>query len=92
MNALHVATLILVSQLRQRFARLRAKREVGSHITYSWEWEECDGMNLHTPREFHFGSWSLSGFSNLHKAIVEVKTQWLNKFFRSLESSWNLNV
>jgi hypothetical protein len=49
-------------------------------------------MNLHTPREFHFGSWSPNGLPNLQRAIAGVKTQWLEEFFISMESSWNLNI
>jgi hypothetical protein len=49
-------------------------------------------MNLNTPREFHFGSWSLDGLPNLQRVIVGVKTQWLEDFFISLESSWNVNI
>jgi hypothetical protein len=44
-------------------------------------------MNLHTSREFHFGSWSLGGVPNLQRVISGVKTQWLEEFFISLESS-----
>jgi hypothetical protein len=42
-------------------------------------------MNFYTPMEFHFGSWSLGGLPNLQKAIVGVKTQWLEVFFISME-------
>jgi hypothetical protein len=49
-------------------------------------------MNSHTPREFHFGSWSSGGVPNLQRAIGGVKTQWLEKFFISMENSWNLNI
>jgi hypothetical protein len=35
-----VATLTLGSRLKQGFARLWAKREAGSHTTYSWECEK----------------------------------------------------
>jgi len=52
----------------------------------------CEGMKLHTPREFHFGSWSPGGLLNLQRAIAGVKTQWLKEFFISLEISWNLNI
>jgi hypothetical protein len=49
-------------------------------------------MNPHTPREFHFGSWNPSGFLNFQKAIARVKTQWLEEFFISMESSWNVDI
>jgi hypothetical protein len=49
-------------------------------------------MNLHTPREFHFGSWSPGGIPNLQRAIAGVKTQWLEDFFISMERSWNVDI
>jgi hypothetical protein len=49
-------------------------------------------MNPHTPREFHFGSWSLGGLPNIQRAIAGVKTQWVEEFFISLEISWNLDI
>jgi hypothetical protein len=42
-------------------------------------------MNPHTPRKFHFGNWSLDGLPNFQRVIVGVKTQWLEKFFISME-------
>jgi hypothetical protein len=33
----------------------------------------------------HFGSWSLGGLPNLQKAIVGVKTQWIEEFFYIIE-------
>jgi hypothetical protein len=44
-------------------------------------------MNPHTPRKFHFGSWSLGGLPNFQRAIAGVKTQWLEEFFISMERS-----
>jgi len=52
----------------------------------------CEGMNPHTPREFHFWSWNPGGFLNFQKAIARVKTQWLEEFFISMESSWNVDI
>jgi hypothetical protein len=49
-------------------------------------------MNPHTPREFHFGSWSPSGLLNLQRAILGVKTQWLEELFISMEISWNVDI
>jgi hypothetical protein len=49
-------------------------------------------MKLHTPREFHFGSWSPNGFPNLQREISGVKIQWLEKFFISVKSSWNVDI
>jgi hypothetical protein len=54
---------------------------------------KCEGMNPHTFKwNFHFGNWSPSGLSNFQRAISRVKTQWLEEFFISLESSWNADV
>jgi hypothetical protein len=44
-------------------------------------------MNLHTSKEFHFRSWSPDGLLNLQRAIAGIKTQWLEEFFISMESS-----
>jgi hypothetical protein len=50
-------------------------------------------MNLHTPKGTStLGVWSPGGLSNLRKAIVKVKTQWIEEFLISLESYGNLNV
>jgi hypothetical protein len=49
-------------------------------------------MNPHTPREFHFGSWSSDELPNLQRAIARVKTQWFEDFFISMESFWNLDI
>jgi hypothetical protein len=49
-------------------------------------------MNPHTLRELHFESWTLDGLLNLQRVIARVKTQWLEKFFISMEISWNLNI
>jgi hypothetical protein len=49
-------------------------------------------MNPHTPREFHFGSWSSDELPNLQRAIARVKTQCFEDFFISMESFWNLDI
>jgi len=54
--------------------------------------KKCEGMNPHTPREFHLGNWSPSGLLNLQRGIAGVKTQWLEEFFISMESSWTLDI
>jgi hypothetical protein len=53
---------------------------------------ECEGMNPHTPKESHFGSWNLGGLLNIQRAIVGVKTQWFEELFISLKRFWNLDV
>ncbi len=45
-----VATLALGSRPRQRFARLRAKKEARSHTTYSQECEKVWGNELSHPK------------------------------------------
>jgi hypothetical protein len=75
-----VATLALGSQPRQGLARLRAKRKPKSE-------GKCEGMNLHIPKGAStLGIWSPNGLLNLQRAITGVKTQWIEKFFISLES------
>jgi hypothetical protein len=49
-------------------------------------------MNSHTPREFHFGSWSPGGLLNFQRVFAGVKTQGLEEFFISMESSWNIDI
>jgi len=63
----------------------RRKPRVAQHTLESVR--RCEGMNPHTPREFHFGSWSPGGLLSLQRAIAGVKTQWLEELFISLESS-----
>jgi len=48
---------------------------------------KCEGTNPHTSREFHFGSWTPDGLPNFQRASSGVKTQWLEEFFISMESS-----
>jgi hypothetical protein len=75
-----VATLALGSRPRQGLARLQAKRKPGSE-------GKCEGMNSHTSKgAFTLGVWSPGGLPNLHRAIVGVKTQWIEKLLISLES------
>jgi hypothetical protein len=45
---------------------------------------ECEGIDPHTPKGTPKGS--PGGLLNVQKAIAEVKTQWIEKFFISLES------
>jgi len=76
----NVATLTLGTRPRQGVARLQAKRKLMSE-------GKCEGMNLHTPKGAStLGVWSPGGLLNLYRAIVEVKTHWIEKFIRSLGS------
>jgi len=40
----------------------------------------------------HFENWSPDGVPNLQRAIIGVKTHWIEAFHKLLESSWNLDV
>jgi hypothetical protein len=76
----NVVTLALSSQQRQGLVRLRAKRKPGSE-------GKCEGMNPHTPKgACTLGVWSLGGLPNLQKAIVGIKTKWIEKFLISLKT------
>ncbi len=68
-----VVALTSGSQPKQRFIRVRAKRSV----------RECEHEDPHSQMSSHFGSWSLGGLPNLHKAIVKVKTPRIEEFFIS---------
>jgi hypothetical protein len=47
---------------------------------------ECEGMNPFTPKGTPtLGNWSLVELPNFQKAIVEIKTQWIEELFISLE-------
>jgi hypothetical protein len=75
-----VATLALGSWPRQGLARLGAKRKPRSE-------GKCEGMNLHIPKGTSIlGVWSLGGLSNIQRAIIGVKTQWIETFFISFET------
>jgi hypothetical protein len=74
-------------------ARLYAKWETQSHITYSRECRKVWGNEpSHSQDNSHFRKWSPDGFLNVQKAITRVKTQWLLAFFISLKSSWKVVV
>jgi len=48
--------------------------------------KECEGIGLHTPKGTPtLGSWSPGGLLNVQKTILRIKTQWIEKFFISLE-------
>jgi hypothetical protein len=50
-------------------------------------WENVRIEPSHSQVNSHFESWGLDGPPNLHKAIVGVKTNWIEKFIISLEIS-----
>ncbi len=47
---------------------------------------ECENEDSHSQLSSHFGSWSPSGLSNLHRVIAKVETPCIEKFFISSES------
>jgi len=52
-----------------------------------WSEGKCEGMNPHTPKGTPtLGNWTPHGLPNLQRAIVEVKTHWIEQFFISLKS------
>ncbi len=46
----------------------------------------------HSQMNSHFESWSPNGLPNIHRAIVEIKTHWIEKLFISLGRPWNVDV
>jgi len=85
-QALSVTTLTLGSRPRQGLVRLRAKKE-------AQEWRKVWGNEpSHSQRSFHFGGWSPGGLLNVQRTIARVKNQWLNEFFITLKTYWNLDV
>jgi len=55
---------------------------------------KCEWKNEppHSQMKSHFGSWSPDGLPNFKKEIIKVKIHWIEKFFISLERSWNVDV
>jgi hypothetical protein len=48
---------------------------------------KCEGMNPHTPKGAStLGVWNFGGLLNFQRPITGVKTQWIEKFFISLEN------
>ncbi len=75
----------LVTKARgYKVASQEGSTEVMSHAPGSAR--KCERIYPHTPKgNSHFGSWSPGRFPNVQKAITRVKTQWIEKFFISLE-------
>jgi hypothetical protein len=44
----------------------------------------------HSQVSSHFGRWSPNRFLNFQRVIAGVETHWIEDFFISLESSWNV--
>jgi hypothetical protein len=88
-----VTTLALGSRPRLGLARVRAKTKLRSRISCTRECKRVWGKKpSHSQVNSHVGSWSPSGLSNFQRAIVGVKTQWIERFFISLEKYWNVDV
>jgi hypothetical protein len=78
MKILSVATLGLGSRPRQGLAKVRAKSELESHISYSQECKKVRGNEPpHSQVNSHFGSWSPNGLLNFQREIARVKTNGL---------------
>jgi hypothetical protein len=89
----YFATLALGSQPRQGFVKVWAKYEAReSHFMLLGMQESVREWTLTFPSELPLWDWSLGGLPNLQKAIVAVKTHWIEKFLISWESSWNIDV
>jgi hypothetical protein len=55
--------------------------------------KECEGMNLHTLKWTPIlGVGVPNGLLNLQRAIIGVKTHWMEAFLISLKSSWNVDA
>jgi hypothetical protein len=76
-----VATLALGSQPRQGLAKVRAKNELGSFISCSWECKRVWGNEPpHSQVSSHFGRWSPNGLPNLQRVIAGVKLIGLRSY------------
>ncbi len=92
-NTIFVATLTLASRRRQGLAKVRAKSELESYISCFRKSKRVWGNeHPHSQVSSHFGSWSPNGLPNFQKAIVGVKSHWIENFLISLKSSWNKYV
>jgi hypothetical protein len=88
-----VVTLTLGSWPKLGLAKVRAKREAReSHLMFSGVRKSVREWTFTLPRSSQFGSWNLGGFPNFQRAIVRVNTRWIEEFFISLKSYWNVDV
>jgi hypothetical protein len=91
-KAINLVTLALGLRPRQGQG-CKPRGRLGSHITWSRECKECEGMNPHTPNWTPMlGVGIPNGLLNLQSAIAGVKTHRLEKFFLSLEIYWSVYV
>ncbi len=56
------------------------------------EWEGVREQTLTLPSELPFWELDSRWTFKSSRVIVKVKTLWIEKFFISLEISWNVNV
>jgi len=81
---------------------LTIKARFCKSVSQEWSWEPhfmlskfWESVREWTPTfwtELPFGSWSPDGLLSFQRAIVGAKTHWVENFFISLKSSWNLDV
>jgi hypothetical protein len=53
---------------------------------------ECENEDSHSQVNSHFGSWSLGGLPNFHRAITKVKPPRIEEFFISSKRYWSVDV
>jgi hypothetical protein len=71
----------------------RTRGKPGRHILYSRECRRVwENEPSHSQVSSHFGSWSPDELPNLQGVIAGIKTHWIEEFFISLKSYWNVNV
>ncbi len=81
-NIVIVTTLALGSWPKQGLARLQTKREAReSHLMLPRVQNNVRDEPSHSQVNSHFESWSFNGLLNLKRAIVRVKTHWIQEFF-----------
>jgi hypothetical protein len=88
-----VVTLALGLRLKQRLARLRAKREAqeSPHI-FSRVQKVWGNEPSHSQVNSHCGNWHPKWTFEFHNAIARAKTHRFEEFFISLENYWNIDV
>jgi len=91
-KSIFVATLTLGSWAKG-LQECGTKGKPKRHILYPRECRKVwENEPSHSQVSSYFGSWSLGGLLNHQRAILGVKTHWIEDIFISLESYWNLDV
>jgi hypothetical protein len=99
------ASFNLLENCRNRSFRLVTKARAGKGVGQKWTpgvtfhdpgrlrlWEGGRIEPPHSQVNSHFGSWNPNGFPNFQRAIVGIKTHWIEDLFIPLESFWNVDV